>query len=120
MVSTWFMVHKYAPYVKTEPRPSEAQKTGLENKSGERGKPAHPAGVTPLPSRQRPGRGRRLSVKMMPGAVLERKLTAGGLWLLIVESEQVFEVVKLVGRTPSSANSLKVVSALAAVNLIGC
>jgi hypothetical protein len=52
--------------------------------------------------------------------VLERKLTAGGFGLLVVERDQVFEVVKPVERTPSSENSGRAVSALSAVNLIEC
>jgi hypothetical protein len=51
---------------------------------------------------------------------LERKLTAGGFGLLIIEREQVFEVVKPVERTPSSANSSKVVGALSVAKIVEC
>jgi hypothetical protein len=52
--------------------------------------------------------------------VLERKLAAGGFGLLVVERDQVYEVLRPVERTPSSANTSRVVSALSAVNLIEC
>jgi len=52
--------------------------------------------------------------------VLERKLIAGGFGLLIVERDQVFEIIKPVERTPTSANSLKVTNSLSAINLIEC
>jgi hypothetical protein len=54
-----------------------------------------------------------------PG-VLERKLIDGGFGLLIVERDQVFEVIKPVERTPSSANFSRVVSNLSTVTVIEC
>ena len=52
--------------------------------------------------------------------VLERKLTAGGFGLLIVERDQVFEVLKPIEKAPSDANSTKVSNALSTVHLIEC
>ena len=52
--------------------------------------------------------------------VLERKLTAGGFGLLIVERDQVFKVLKPIEKAPSDANSTKVSNALSTVHLIEC
>jgi hypothetical protein len=49
-----------------------------------------------------------------PG-VLERKLSAGGLGLLIVEGDAVFEVLKPTERTPSGSNISIVVNALSLI-----
>jgi hypothetical protein len=60
------------------------------------------------------------SVKHWDATAFERKITGGGIGLLIVERDQVFEVVKPIERTPNSTNFSRVVSALSAVNLIEC
>jgi hypothetical protein len=60
------------------------------------------------------------SVKHWDATALERKITGGGIGLLIVERDQVFEVVKPIERTPTGTNFSRVLSALSAVNLIEC
>jgi hypothetical protein len=54
-----------------------------------------------------------------PG-VLERKLTAGGFGLLIVERDSVFEVLKPTERTPSSANITSALNGLSSVRRVDC
>ena len=51
---------------------------------------------------------------------LEQKLSAGGYGLLIVEVDQVFEVLKPIERTPTSANSARIVNTLSASKIIEC
>jgi len=60
------------------------------------------------------------SVKHWDATAFERKLAGGGIGLLIVEREQVFEVIKPAERIPPSANISRVTSALSAINLIEC
>jgi hypothetical protein len=59
-------------------------------------------------------------VKHWDPKVLERKLTAGGFGLLIVERDLVFEVIKPVERVPSSANVANTVNGLTAVLRVEC
>ena len=54
-----------------------------------------------------------------PG-VLERKLSAGGFGLLIVERDAVFEVLKPTERTPSSSNIATAVNGLSSVRRVEC
>lgn len=54
-----------------------------------------------------------------PG-VLERKLSAGGFGLLIVERDAVFEVLKPTERTPSSSNVATALSGLSPVRRVEC
>jgi len=53
-------------------------------------------------------------------SVLERKLTAAGFGLLIVERDRVFEVLKPTERTPTSANITSAVSGLSSVRRVEC
>jgi hypothetical protein len=53
-------------------------------------------------------------------SVLERKLTAGGFGLLIVERDAVFEVIKPTERTPSAPNITTAVNGLASVRRVEC
>ena len=59
-------------------------------------------------------------VKHWDATALERKITGGGIGLLIVERNQVFEVVKPIEHSPASTNFSRVVSALSAMNVIEC
>ena len=53
-------------------------------------------------------------------SVLERKLTAGGFGLLIVERDSVFEVLKPTERTPSGPNITIAVNGCASVRRVEC
>jgi hypothetical protein len=53
-------------------------------------------------------------------SVLERKLTAGGFGLLIVERETVFEVLKPTERTPSAPNITIAVNGCASLRRVEC
>jgi len=59
-------------------------------------------------------------VKHWDPKVRERKLTAGGFGLLIVERDLVFEVIKPVERIPSSANVANAVNGLTGVLRVEC
>jgi hypothetical protein len=60
------------------------------------------------------------SVKHWDATAFERKIIGGGIGLLIVERDQVFEVIKPAERIPPTANISRVTSALSVVNLIEC
>lgn len=53
-------------------------------------------------------------------SVLERKLTAGGFGLLVVERDTVFEVLKPTERTPSGPNITTAVNGCASVRRVEC